>query len=101
MVILPIVHKNHILNVEIRLKNVEKVRSGVKYDDALESDIIINSNKFSESSFNIPNDISYLLKGLIEFSIPSIKLSLSNMNKKSIILTKLINISQYILYSKS
>ena len=58
MVILPIVHKNHILNVEIRLKNVEKVRSGVKYDDALESDIIINSNKFSESSFNIPNDIS-------------------------------------------
>ena len=58
MVILPIVHKNHILNVEIRLKNVEKVRSGVKYDDALESDIIINSNKFSESSFNVANDIS-------------------------------------------
>ena len=41
----------------------------------------------------IPNDISYLLKGLIEFSIPSINLSLSNMNKKSIILTLSIILS--------
>lgn len=34
----------------------------------------------------LTNNISYLFKGLIEFSIPSITLSLSSLNKKTIVL---------------
>jgi hypothetical protein len=44
------------MNVEIKLRNAEKVRSGVSYDDAVESDIIINREKFSESSFKDSKD---------------------------------------------
>ena len=39
------------MNVEIKLKDAEKVRTGVCYDDAGESDIIVNREKFSESSY--------------------------------------------------
>ena len=52
MLILPIVNKNRIMNVSIRLKRAEKIRRGVCYDDALPSEIIVNREKFSESSFN-------------------------------------------------
>lgn len=39
------------MNVQIKLKNAEKIRRGVSYDDARESDIIVNREKFSESTF--------------------------------------------------
>lgn len=51
MLILPIINKRRVMNVEIKLKNAEKVRRGVCYDDAAASDIIVNREKFSESSF--------------------------------------------------
>lgn len=51
MLILPIVNKNRILNVEVKLKTADKIRTGVKFSDALESDVIVNGKKFSESSF--------------------------------------------------
>lgn len=51
MLILPIVNKNRIMNVQLRLKNAKKIRTNVKYDDAGEADIIVNSEKFSESAF--------------------------------------------------
>ncbi len=50
------------MNVEVRLKNASKIRSRVFYEDAKESDIIVNREKFSESSFrdskeeNAPTD---------------------------------------------
>jgi hypothetical protein len=56
MLVLPIVNRKRVMNVEIKLKNAEKIRSGVCYDDALESEIIINREKFSESSYKDSKD---------------------------------------------
>lgn len=58
MLILPIVNKNRVMNVELKLKNAEKIRHGVCYDDAMQSEIIINREKFSESSYNNSKDES-------------------------------------------
>lgn len=50
------------MNVEVRLKNAQKIRRGVYYDDALQGDIIVNREKYSDSSFknskedNAPTD---------------------------------------------
>ena len=51
MLILPIVNKKRVVNVEIKLKNASKIRKGVCFDDAKESEIIVNREKFSDSSF--------------------------------------------------
>ena len=51
MLILPIVNKKRVMNVEIRLKTASKVREKVNYHDAKQSDIIVNRAKFTESSF--------------------------------------------------
>lgn len=52
MLILPIVNKNRILNVQITLRNASKVRSRVKIEDADCSDIIVNGKKLSESIYH-------------------------------------------------
>ena len=46
------------MNVSIRLKHASKIRSGVRYDGALPSEIIVNREKFSESSFKDSKDVS-------------------------------------------
>jgi len=56
MLILPIVNKRHILNVEIRLKNAEKIKHRVYSDEVQESDIIVNREKFSDSTFKESKD---------------------------------------------
>ena len=56
MLVLPIVNKRRVMNVQIKLKNAAKIRRGVCYDDARESDIIVNREKFSESSFGSSRD---------------------------------------------
>ena len=56
MLILPIVNNKRVMNVEIRLKGASKVRQGVSYDDAKERDIIVNREKFSDSSFHNSKD---------------------------------------------
>lgn len=58
MLVLPIVNKKRVMNVELKLKTASKVRQGVCYDDAKESEIIVNRDKFSESSFIDSRDIS-------------------------------------------
>lgn len=58
MLILPIVNKRRVMNVEMKLKTASKVRQGVSYDDAKESEIIVNRDKFSESSFSDSRDVS-------------------------------------------
>ena len=58
MLILPIVNNKRVMNVEIKLKGAEKVRRGVRADDAREGEIIVNREKFSESSFNHSKDIN-------------------------------------------
>lgn len=52
MLILPIVNRNRILNVHVTLRNAEKVRRGVNFSDAEESEIIVNGKKLSDSIFN-------------------------------------------------
>ena len=62
MLILPIVNRNRVMNVEIRLRNARKIKTDVFYRDANESDIIVNREKFSNSTFrdskeeNAPTD---------------------------------------------
>lgn len=56
MLILPIVNKKRVMNVELRLKTARKIRRGVSFDDAEESDIIINREKYSLSSFKDSKD---------------------------------------------
>ena len=52
MLILPIVNRNRILNVEVKLKSANKIHTGVKFSDAVESDIIVNGQNFSKSIYN-------------------------------------------------
>ena len=57
MLILPIVNRNRILNVEVKLKNAQKIRTGVKFSDAEESEVIVNGKRLSDSSFkNVRTD---------------------------------------------
>ena len=58
MLILPIVNKSRVMNVEIRLKGASKIRRHVHFDDAKESDIIVNREKFSDSSLYDSKDIN-------------------------------------------
>lgn len=51
MLILPIVNKNRVMSVQIKIKNAEKIRTEVRYDDCDESDIIVNTEKYSDSIF--------------------------------------------------
>lgn len=52
MLIFPIVNRNRVMNVELNIKDANKVKEGVRYNDAEESDIIVNNEKFSKSLFN-------------------------------------------------
>ena len=61
MLILPIVNRNRILNVEVKLKNANKIRTGIKFFDADESEVIVNGKKLSDSSFkNMKSDAAAL-----------------------------------------
>lgn len=51
MLVFPIVNNRHVMNVEFRIKGVEKVRQGVTIADTKESEIIVNSEKYSNSSY--------------------------------------------------
>ena len=51
MLILPIVNRNRVMSVQIKIKNAEKIRTEVRFDDADESEIIVNTEKFSNSLF--------------------------------------------------
>lgn len=51
MLILPIVNRNRVLNVEVKLKTADKIRTGVKFSDACESDVIVNGQRLSSSSY--------------------------------------------------
>ncbi len=51
MLILPIVNRGRILNVEVKLKNASKVRGGIRFSDADESEVIVNGELFSKSMY--------------------------------------------------
>lgn len=51
MLILPIVNKGRVLHVNVRLKSATKVRTGIRFSDAAESEVIVNGKLLSESSY--------------------------------------------------
>ena len=51
VLILPIVNRNRVMNVELRLRNAHKIKRDVWFEEVHESDIIVNREKFSDSSF--------------------------------------------------
>lgn len=51
MLILPIVNKGRVLHVKVRLKSANKVRTGIRFSDAAESEVIVNGKLLSESSY--------------------------------------------------
>ncbi len=52
MLVLPIVNRNRVLNVKLRLKQADKVKSGVNLKDISESDIIVNGKSFLSSGYS-------------------------------------------------
>ena len=58
MLILPIVNRNRVMNVHISLKDAEKIRKGISFEDADECDIIVNREKFSESILSNSKDVN-------------------------------------------
>ncbi len=56
MLILPIVNRNSIKNVQIQLKGAQKTHKGITFENMAKSDIIINSEKFSDSHFRDSKD---------------------------------------------
>lgn len=51
MLVLPIVNRRRIMNAKFEWKAKKKIREGVCFEDAEESEIIVNREKYSESSF--------------------------------------------------
>ena len=51
MLILPVLNKNTFINYELYYNNASKVREKVFFNDARSSDIIVNREKYSKSSF--------------------------------------------------
>lgn len=51
MLILPIVNKNRVLNVRVKLKGASKIRNSIKFEDSKESEVIVNGKKLSESMY--------------------------------------------------
>lgn len=51
MLILPIVNRNRVLNVEVKLKTADRIRTGVRLSDVGESEVMINNQKLSDSSY--------------------------------------------------
>ncbi len=80
MLVLPIVNKNRILNVQVTLKSAEKAKTGVSISEVIESDIIVNGRPFSKSYF-YEGDNS---KTMVDF----IRTNLNSQNKKFSVTTK-------------
>ena len=56
MLILPIVNNKRVMNVEIKLKGASKIKEGVYYDDVNQGEIVVNREKFSDSSYHASRD---------------------------------------------
>lgn len=77
MLILPIVNRNRVLNVEIKLKNSEKIKTGVILEDTGESEVLVNGKKFTSSSYDNKD----------EFGVVDFIRNASIMNKKDYFIT--------------
>ena len=51
MLIFPIINRKRVMNVELSIKDASKIKELVNYEDVNPSDIVVNGEKFSASSF--------------------------------------------------
>lgn len=51
MLVLPIINKNNIMNVEVSLKTANRIRQKVSFEDFGESEIVVNNEKISDSIY--------------------------------------------------
>ena len=51
MIILPIINKGRVMFAEVTLKDAQKIHSGVVFEGMQESDVIVNQQPYSESSY--------------------------------------------------
>ncbi len=56
MLILPIANNKRVMSIKVSLSNAEKIKENVHFEDADESDIIVNREKFSDSSFRLSKE---------------------------------------------
>ncbi len=73
MLILPIINKGRILHVEVKLKTAHKVKSGIRFSDAIESEVIVNGKHFSESLYKDDKSKSAIVDFIRNSSIRSRK----------------------------
>ena len=69
MLILPIVNRGRVLNVEVKLKGASKIRSGIRFADADESEVIVNGKALSKSSYKDDKNINAILEFIRNNSI--------------------------------
>ncbi len=58
MLILPIISNKRVLNVEVKIKDIHKIKTRVSYKGTKEREIIVNRVKFSDSMFSKTRDIN-------------------------------------------
>ena len=51
MLVLPIVNRNRVMNVQVSLKDAEKLHNSVILENTKESDVIVNQHNFLDSSY--------------------------------------------------
>ena len=51
MLVLPIVNRNRVMNVQVSLKDAEKLHNSVVLENTKESDVIVNQHNFLDSSY--------------------------------------------------
>lgn len=51
MLVLPIVNRGRVMHVKVSLKDAEKIHNSVILEGTKESDVIVNQQPFSESSY--------------------------------------------------
>lgn len=56
MLVLPIVNRNRVMNVQISLKDAKKIHSSVILENTKESDVVVNQHNFLNSTYQQEND---------------------------------------------
>lgn len=95
MLILPIVNRNRILNVEISLKNAQKIKTKVVLDNTNESDIVVDGVKYSTSVYNVRDASLNLVVDFIRNT------SIKNKDNYLVTTRQASNSSYYDVYSVS
>ena len=100
MLILPIVNRNRILNVEISLKNAQKIKTKVVLDNTNESDIVVDGVKYSTSVYNVRDASLNLVVDFIRNTSIKNKLNIPNTENNICLLLLFFFINYHLAYYK-